>query len=249
MRVLIFLNAQASAGYDSCYHKLQGFFYQLLKGTSYKDLHERRGYKYFCYSNIFPPGTIEEGDTRYLLFSSPDEKLVNRVYEALREKERENKPITIGWMEFTIQKLSRLNPKLSHRFTLHTGTPIIVRIPKEKYARYNIDPAKPYPYVYWRKKYSLRAFIKQLEENLFKKYTEYYDKSLPEFNIFEQLELEKTISDKLQLKGEEVTIIGSLWRFQFQGIDNQTQKLLKFGLATGFGELNSLGFGFMNKEQ
>lgn len=249
MRVLVTLQACTSMRYDSCYRQLQGFFYHLLKGTKYADLHERRGYKFFCYSNIFPPETMEAGDTRYLLFSSPDEQLVNRVYEALREKEREDESIEIGWMEFTITKLSRITLSLSNRFTLRTGTPIVIRIPKAKYEQYNIDPPKPYPYVYWRKQYSLRAFIKQLEENLFKKYAEYHETPLPEFNIFQQLELQKTIADKIQLKGNKVTIIGSLWRFQFHGIDKNTRKLLKFGLETGFGELNSLGFGFMNIEQ
>lgn len=249
MRVLITLKARTTAGYDSCYHKLQGFFYDLLQGTTFADLHGRRGYKFFCYSNIFPPEPMDTGDTRYLLFSSPREKLVNRVYESIREKEREEKPVDIGWMEFTIQKLARLDPTLPRRFTLRTGTPIIVRIPPEKYDDYGIDPSKPYPYLYWRKRYSLRAFIKQLEANLFKKYDAFHDEALPEFNIFQQLELQKTISDKVSLQGEDVTVIGSLWRFHFHGVDEQTRKLLKFGLATGFGELNSLGFGFMNVEQ
>lgn len=249
MRILITLRGKTSAAYDSLYHKLQGFFYHLLKNTEYEDLHAKQGYKFFCFSNIFPPKPIKEGTKRYLLFSSPNSDLINRIYEQLREKEREGEVISIGWMQFTIQKLNRLDPELPNRFTLRTGTPIIVRIPKEKYDYYGIEPPKPYDYVYWRKQYSLRAFIKQMEENLFKKYAEFHDEALPEFNVFEQLKLQKTISDKVELSGEQVTVIGSLWRFHFHGVDEQTRELLKFGLATGFGELNSLGFGFMNVEK
>lgn len=249
MRVLITLQAQTAAGYDSLYHDLQGFFYSLLKRTKYKGLHAKRGYKFFCFSNIFPPKAMEQGEVRYLLFSSPRHDLVEGVYETLREKEREEETITIGWMRFKVHKLSLVDPDLSRRFTLRTGTPIVIRIPQEKYGSYCIEPPKPYEYVYWRKRYSLRAFIKQLEENLFKKFKEFHGERQPEFNVFQQLELKKTISDKVQLGGEQVTIIGSLWKFHFNGVDEQTRNLLKFGLATGFGELNSLGFGFMNIEK
>lgn len=56
MRLLLKLRAAKDQAYDMRYHhKLQGFVYGLIEGTPYMKLHDRRGYKFFCFSNIFPP--------------------------------------------------------------------------------------------------------------------------------------------------------------------------------------------------
>jgi len=39
---------------------------------------------------------------------------------------------------------------------------------------------------------------------------------------------------------------GSLWRFIFNYLSGEKRKIIQFGLDAGFGELNSLGFGFIN---
>jgi len=48
------------------------------------------------------------------------------------------------------------------------------------------------------------------------------------------------------INGNEFKLMGSVWEFQLQGLTKQQQKIIQFGLDTGFGELNSLGFGFIN---
>ena len=69
MRLLLKLRALKNQAYDLKYHhKLQGFIYSLLDGTPYVKLHDRRGYKFFCFSNIFPPEDVRAGVTRSLLY-------------------------------------------------------------------------------------------------------------------------------------------------------------------------------------
>ena len=62
------------------YHKLQGFIYsKLINSTSFKDIHDNKlSYKYFSYSNIFPPSSVKMGQSRYFLFASPDNAVTNK---------------------------------------------------------------------------------------------------------------------------------------------------------------------------
>ncbi|MGC8812420.1 MAG: CRISPR-associated endoribonuclease Cas6, partial [Candidatus Aenigmatarchaeota archaeon] len=75
MRLLVELEASKSFEYDLKYfHKLQGFVYKLLRETPYKSLHDKGGYKFFCFSNIFPipiDYKIKKGEEKRVLISSP----------------------------------------------------------------------------------------------------------------------------------------------------------------------------------
>jgi CRISPR-associated endoribonuclease Cas6 len=131
-------------------------------------------------------------------------------------------------------------------FTLTSGTPIIVRIPRYRYEEYGIEPKKNYDYAYWRKEYTPTAFLKQVEENITKKYSEYTGERPAPCPIFETLRFKKQVAVPLRMKGSESTVVGTLWEFYLQHLNGQTRNLLQFGLDAGFGEMNSLGFGFMN---
>jgi CRISPR-associated endoribonuclease Cas6 len=247
MRLLLKLRAAKNQAYDLKYHhKLQGFIYSLLDGTPYIKLHDRKGYKFFCFSNIFPPNDAKAGAARSLLISSPDVGLINALEKSLKELQEEGEPANVGEMSFKIDSISRLNPNIVRSCTLITGTPIVIRIPKENYEKYGIKPPKDYDYVYWRKNYSFEAFIKQLEDNLFKKYREFYGTPLEEFPIFEQFVFKKQVCNHVLLGGKEVRVFGSIWEFSFSYLDGKKREVLQFGLDAGFGEENSLGFGFMN---
>lgn len=73
MRLLIKLEGLTDYAYDINYHhKLQGFIYNLLRDTQYCSLHDKKRYKFFSFSNIFPPNDSKTGDVKQLLISSPD---------------------------------------------------------------------------------------------------------------------------------------------------------------------------------
>ncbi|MEM7818484.1 MAG: CRISPR-associated endoribonuclease Cas6, partial [Candidatus Aenigmatarchaeota archaeon] len=111
-----------------------------------------------------------------------------------------------------------------------------------------------YNYVFWRSKLPFEAFVKQLEDNLIKKYASFYKLKKSEINkiesetlpLFQQFIFKKEVCNHIIMKGKEVKIIGSLWEFIFQNLNEKQQELLRFSIDAGFGERNSLGFGFMN---
>jgi len=243
MRLLVSFQALGDWAYGLRYHhKLQGFLYGLLEGTIYSGLHDRRGYKFFCFSNLFPPEDAREGETRRLLISSPNVNFIQVLEDRLGKVDVAH----IGDGSFRVVEVKRLEPQVWERCALVSGTPIVMRIPKERYGEYGIVPEKPYPYVYWRKQYSFAAFVKQLEDNLRKKYKEYHEGEPTTDPIFEQFVFKKQVCNHVILDGREVKVFGSNWEFTFNYLSNKQQKIIQFGLDCGFGELNSMGFGFMN---
>ncbi len=247
MRVLVELRAMSNCVYDLMYHhKLQGFLYRLLAGSAYADLHDRRGYKFFCFSNIFPSVDMHEDDVRRFLISSPDTGLIGVFVKGLDSIQRSKERVNIGEMSFSVEGVSVLEPKVGRSCVLAAGTPIVVRIPKANYSRYGIVPPEDYEYVYWRKQYPFEAFVRQIEDNIFKKYNQFYGTQLEAFPIFEQFTFQKQVCNHLVIDGRETKIFGSIWRFPTSGLSEERWRILQFGLDSGFGELNSAGFGFMN---
>jgi len=247
MRLLLELTSAKDCEYDlRYYHKLQGFIYSLFKDTPYSVLHDKKGYKFFCFSNIFPvpkDGKIKKGDKKNLLISSPDKLFIN----FLEEKVKERKEINIGEMQFEFNNVKRLNVKLKKNFEIITATPIIIRIPEKNYEKYKIPMEfRKKRYVYWRSMYSFEAFVKQLEENLIKKYNEFYKTSFSIDRIFEIFKFRKEVAIPLIINGKEQIVIGSTWSFHFTYLTKEQKEILEFGIDCGFGERNSLGFGFVN---
>ena len=64
--------------------------------------------------------------------------------------------------------------------------------------------------------------------------------------LFQELNFKKSVCNHVIIDGQEHKVYGSLWKFNFQNLNKQQQALLEFGLDTGLGEKNSLGFGFVN---
>ncbi|MEM3571137.1 MAG: CRISPR-associated endoribonuclease Cas6 [Candidatus Bathyarchaeia archaeon] len=210
-------------------------------------MHDKKGYKFFCFSNIFPIGDFEVGNERSMLISSPNNNFIKTLAEKFKEIVDNGKYIHIGEMEFKILSIKLLKPTLTQSCRLISATPIIIRIPEKNYERYRIPQEfRKKRYVYWRPQYSFEAFIKQLEENLIKKYNEFYEKKFIVKRIFEIFKFKKVVINHVIIGGKEYKIIGSIWDFYFTYIDKQQRKILEFGIDCGFGERNSLGFGFIN---
>jgi CRISPR-associated endoribonuclease Cas6 len=246
MRILLSLSPTKKFVYDlNYYHKTQGFIYNLLKDTPFSILHDKKGYKFFCFSNIFPIGDFEAESERHMLISSPS----NHFIRVLAEKLTTDKHIHIGEMEFKISHIKILKLKLnSKNCRLISATPIIIRIPEKNYEKYSIPKEyRKRRFVYWRPQYSFEAFVKQLEENLIKKYEEFYKKSIEIDRIFEMFRfLKGPIVSHVIINGKEQKFIGSIWEFWFSYLNEKQKKILEFGIDAGFGERNSLGFGFIN---
>jgi len=245
MRLFLKLRALRDQVYDlKYYHKLQGVIYRLFGGTPYQRLHDKPGYKFFCFSNIFPPKSaggenpdrpMKRGEPRCLLISSPEVGLINLLWDKLTEIVEGREPVNVGDMSFELKSVRVLEPRIGRSCRLITGTPIVLRIPREKFETYGITPPKDYDYVYWREEWPFEPFVKQIEENLFKKYREFYGSSLEEFPVFEQFQFMKPVCSHVVIGGKEVKMFGSIWEFSFSYLDGMKRELLQFGLDAGFG--------------
>jgi CRISPR-associated endoribonuclease Cas6 len=97
-RLLIKLLASHDSHYEMAYHKdVQGLIYTLLRGSAY-DNHNKQGYKFFTFSNIFPFSNIRKNDQRNLMISSPNEDFVSYVKEQLEYLQ----DIRLGQMKFKV---------------------------------------------------------------------------------------------------------------------------------------------------
>ena len=245
MRLLIKLKALNYCSYDKKYYsKLRGFLYSLQKGSEVFNRHDLDGYKFFSYSNIFPAEDIRHAEIRHLIVSCPNSDFIYWMRGKFTEMQELQKLVEIGEMQFIVGGVKNFTPKIINNIKLITGTPIVIRIPKEQYKSYGIKSQRPYEY--WRPAYDFNAFVKQLSENLIKKYNQYYNKKIKIQNLFEMFKFKKSVCVHRIEEGVEQKTIGSLWEFKFNHLEPEQKELLWLGLESGFGELNSSGFGFMN---
>ncbi|MBI4896716.1 MAG: CRISPR-associated endoribonuclease Cas6 [Candidatus Aenigmarchaeota archaeon] len=214
-----------------------------MKETPYGLLHDKTGPKFFCFSNIFPGGQkeiIEEGQQKRLLISSPSETLLNVLVESLHQ----NRELNIGDMQFSCTSVQKLPSKITSNCVIKTATPIIIRIPQYRYAEYGIH--SQYTYAFWKPEHDFNAFLKQLSENIIKKYNEYHKAALEDQPLFQQFMYDGSYPIHPVIDHQEQTFIGSYWKFVFSGLTKEQQTILQFAVDCGFGELNSMGFGFVN---
>jgi CRISPR-associated endoribonuclease Cas6 len=245
MRLLVTLKDGADAFVTNNvnnYH-VQSFIYHLLRNTLFHDLHDyknrKTGIPSFCFSNLFIP-TRKNNTVKKLLISSPSEYLIKILYQ----KTSQMNNISIGHTSFKVLDVSIFTLDVSKVKHIHTSTPIITRIPKTKLDIYHIDLKKPYSYFYWRKDFPVELFFDQLEQNMKRKFYQYYGTNPNSSLKFEWFSLRKQVSTKLFVHDSSHTIIGSLWEFVID--DTTDSKMLDFCIETGFGERNTMGFGFIN---
>ena len=80
------------------YHKAQGFVYNLLKDTVFDPLHDKKGCKYFCFSNFYSKEcpskklVFDAGNSANWIISSPLKAFVEVVKEKLETKMKEKIP-------------------------------------------------------------------------------------------------------------------------------------------------------------
>ena len=239
MRILLFLKPLQDYQINFEYHrKIQGFIYSFLRNSSFNQLHDKKGYKFFCFSNIF-----KSSNSKYfLIISSPNKELLDHIYEQLNKIAGNHTPIYIGSL-FRLTKVTKI-PERNLIFPLKivTQSPIIIRIPLKKYHGNTIHDAL-YRSVFWRSGHPIDLFVNALESNMRKKYAEFTGLQVKR-QIFEQYEFKKQVSTKIEQKVSKIPVIGSLWEIVFSPrISSDVQK---FVLDCGLGERNSLGFGFVN---
>ena len=91
--------------------------------------------------------------------------------------------------------------------------------------------------------------MERIKDNAIKKYKQFTGKNpiFLEGPLFDTIKLKKEVSVKINHRGGDFFIIGSLWEklgiYEGKKID---YNFYRFIMECGIGEKNSLGFGFLN---
>ncbi|HZA68192.1 MAG TPA: CRISPR-associated endoribonuclease Cas6 [Nitrososphaeraceae archaeon] len=255
MRILLQLEAlnDQKVWDASEYHKVQGFVYdKLIANTKYRGIHDSNAYKFFCFSNIFPPTIVKVGQTRSLLFSSPNLDLINSVFTHAKEILTGSQLINIGEQQYRLKSSALLEARVvENSCIIRTSTPVTIRIPEKAYHNYNIEEQyRKKKFLYWRSNLSHDIFIRMIFNNLKSKFKRYYNAD--PVNIESTLQtfvLLKEVIIHIPIHEYTAKIPASFWRFQFNDLKNEHKDFLNFALDIGIGERNSAGLGFLNAEE
>jgi CRISPR-associated endoribonuclease Cas6 len=183
-----------------------------------------------------------------MIIASPSSQFIEQISYQLQKIIDYQIPIEIGSI-FELQDFVRVqNKNVTFPLEILTGTPILVRIPLEKFAKSTIDSA-PYESIYWRSSHPLNLFVEAIESNLKKKYQEFTNSQASSVKdttntTFEKFRFKREVSTHIFVGNSKILVIGSLWEFAFS--ETIPKEIQLFALDCGLGERNSLGFGFMN---
>jgi len=235
------------------YHKVQGFVYdKLIANTSYRGMHNSNTYKFFCFSNIFPPTVVKSGQIRRLLFSSPNIDMVNSIFSYAKDNLVDDRVINIGEQQYHLESLELLETRvIGKSCVIRTSTPVTIRIPENAYTIYCIpEQDRKKKFLYWRSNLSHDIFMKMIFNNIKSKFKQYYNTDGCNIEAAIQLFiLLKEVVIHLPMDKYTAKIPASFWRFQFNNLNDEHRDLLNFALDTGIGERNSAGLGFLNVEE
>lgn len=190
---------------------------------------------------------MKAGDVRHFIFASPGNTIVERLAQHLTS-DPAAREIHIGDCAFILDSVRVVNSSLEQDpVKIICATPILLRIPEYNYDHYAVpQEERRQRYVYWRPQISFEAFIKQLTENMVKKYNDTYGTSVGSFPLFQEFIFKKTVHARYIIDGKSYGAAGSLWEFSWNRMDEMQRRIISFGFDAGFGERNSFGFGFVN---
>ena len=233
MRIILTFNPIEKIPYNKINKfTIQGLIYKLLDDDEeLKQLHDKFGYKYFNFSNIFPLGDYNENANKKLIISSPDKRLINTLYSTLMEKEK----FYLNEYEMNINNIKLLKNNKFNK-TLETGTPIAIQKNNDN----------NWEWFTFRNNINF-DFFKELKENALRKYNSYYNTDFDfEGDLFKKYSFIKDVAIPLKHHENKFHIFGTIWKnLEFNPLIKNT-KFTEFLYDTGIGEKNSLGFGFLN---
>ncbi|EMA54401.1 hypothetical protein C450_06210 [Halococcus salifodinae DSM 8989] len=241
---MVEMTARRDFEYDNTYNRsLQARIYNSLDGTEYAGLHENDNIKLFSYSPPIPPRNGEEGDTRRLIIAGDDDTLVTTIATGLCQ----NPELNLHEMPFHVERAFSIDVTLGDRGALTTGSPIITRFNRDTADEHGIETE--YDKTYWRPEHGTDLFFEQLNRNIQQKYRIAYDEQPPDPPYFTGYSFDREVVKPLRFDTEPVTFVGGEWTFEYEIESGDHRKVLNLALDAGLGELNALGFGFMNRSE
>lgn len=231
------------------YHKLQGFIYgRLIAATSFGDIHNTTSYKHFSFSNIFPPTPPKSGETRHLIFASPNAELVHQIFKVISFIVQEQKAVNIGDQSYNVSSARLLTVGLKNNCTLRTATPATMRLSEKSYERLGVpENIRKDKFIYWRSNIPVDIFIKLVDENIRKKFESFYGTRLElQDPVIDTVSFLRQVVISLPIEERTFKIPAGFWEFHFDNLRGVRKQVVEFALDDGVGERTSFGLGFLN---
>ncbi|KYC44494.1 MAG: CRISPR associated protein Cas6 [Candidatus Methanofastidiosum methylothiophilum] len=208
-------------------HTIQGFLYSYFK-ESCPDFHDAKGFKFFCYSDVFPHNDYIEDVKKTIIVSSPDKSFIDFLNSHLEGNK------VISGHPFEI-KSKAINVPFNRIWI--TGSPVVLYKDNKKNLYFSFERDK-----------DLIFFLDRIKDNALRKFNAFYNEEYYfEDNIFDRLIFSKEVVVNTIKKGNEFIIIGSMWKnLEKEYISRDDKRFYSFLMESGIGEKNSMGFGFVN---
>ncbi len=200
--------------------------YAMSQDKILEKLHSNNGYKYYVFGGFLPlekDKIYKKGCSYKFSLRSIDENFIDKLSFELRKN--------INNPNFLIVETHKKEIKQFFVNELYSATPVIATMPNGRF---------------WMKEDNLMLLYKQLQDNLEKKYQDFYNQKLkPIQNFIQLLELKNHRSQSIQITKQDKKI--QLFGNKFKIVpheDEVSQKLAFLSLGIGLGEKNSFGGGF-----
>lgn len=212
--------------------------YSICQKDEYLNKHNKNMFNNYCFGGFFPiekDKLYKRGNTYFFTLRTIDEKFAKKLSELLRTNIN-NSFLQIVQIEQKEKKQFFINE-------LYSATPVIVSIKKE---------SKDSQQQFWDLQNSADIILlqKQLQDNLLRKYEEFFGEKLEaNQNFIQMLEVKNLKPQSLYFTKQinevqkRVRLIGNKFRI-VPNEDEVSQKLAFLSLGVGLGEKISYGAGF-----
>jgi len=215
--------------FESSFEKISKYVSFCLNSSGYEELHSKSGFKHYVISGFYSKeklldGVYKAGATLQLSIRSLDEKMIDSLAISLREN--------INNPDFLIISATKRNIKQFFVTELYSATPVVI--------------SKDSRFWTMQENGDLMQLKKQLQDNLEKKYRDFYGEQLENSGDFVQLiEIKNRVPQNIKIykNGKKITFFGNKFRI-VPNEDEISQKLAFIALSCGLGEKNSFCGGF-----
>ena len=214
-------------------HYLQSLIYSRINEEGNENFHVGNRFRFFSFSDFFPSGNAKKGDIKKVIISSPDQNMIGLLAKSFTE----NCELYLGPHSFSVVSIKTMRFNFPSRNFI-SGSPIVLYTDNNKNRFFSLKDGD-----------AISFFMERIKDNAIKKYKQFTGKT-PMFidgPLFDIIKLKKEVSVKINHRGGDFFIIGSLWEklgiYDGKKID---YNFYRFIMECGIGEKNSLGFGFLN---
>ncbi len=208
--------------------------FSMAQNKELKELHDKeRVYKYYAFGNFYPiekERVYKKGNSYQFRLRSPNESFIDKLSQTLRQN--------IDNPNFLTVEVSKRTVKQFFVTELYSVTPVVVTSGKRLFWTIERDG-------------DIIKLQRLLDENLEKKYFDFYGEKLdPKQNFIQLLEIKNQKPQRIWTSKEDKNkkkvsfhFIGNKFRI-IPNEDAVSQKLAFLALSCGMGEKNSFGGGF-----